>query len=799
MSDSNSDDIGGSDWDSGWFGEGGGGDNADDTNAWWGMGADWNLPDDSAAWGDMGYGWATPGAVWERVDITKDSPEATGYDVFKDAESGKLLTITPSGQYWINDPSTTAKPIKIWDSGALERASPGLGGFINQFAKSIFAKDGKPNVPGILGLTAFLNSGVGKKLLGTGEAPKVGYQGGIPKYEAVRERVSAPYDPNRRPGSGGQRYFSDTKYVDPTKTEELAAAKAAAAEQASGLAELNKANPAYEVKPKVEAKKEEPAAAPKGLAALPASAVASTLKVPQYDETGKVVEQERVGPVQDNTKMFDMIRPASPGAIPADLEEAVRNKPITAAGGGLVDAYQKYIGQPFANVAGPFARGLLGLEKPEYGEEQAYRTGQALSNMPGAGAPAGILKAATQAPEALKAAQMLPEMLGGLLGATVFHGSPYKFRKFDPTKIGSGEGAQSFGHGHYVAGEEDVAKFYRDKLSDKPEVKIGGETVGTQAQSPESVVAARLASTYSSMAIRGTPKTEDVVSVIEEGLDRTIKQVAKTGNFKLYQDLMDQKAALGRMKDQGIEFQSTGSLYKIDLPDEQIGKMLDWDKPVSQQSKEIQTALDKTGLMDLAKQHFDNLGIKNPRGKDIHDYFVYMGLKPADISNFLQQQGVTGIRYLDQGSRAAGKGTSNYVVFPGNEDLLKILERNNQPMAKGGLAGLKNLPAARTAKDEQGQVIAVQGGLMNLAKGRYLNGSTDGMADKIPANIEGKQPAALSHGEFVIPADVVSHLGNGNSEAGAKRLYSMMDKIRHARTGTTKQGKQINPNKYLPA
>jgi hypothetical protein len=88
---------------------------------------------------------------------------------------------------------------------------------------------------------------------------------------------------------------------------------------------------------------------------------------------------------------------------------------------------------------------------------------------------------------------------------------------------------------------------------------------------------------------------------------------------------------------------------------------------------------------------------------------------------------------------------------------------------------------------------------MNLAKGRYLNGATDGMADKIPANIEGKQPAALSHGEFVIPADVVSHLGNGNSEAGAKRLYSMMDKIRHARTGTTKQGKQINPNKYLPA
>lgn len=101
--------------------------------------------------------------------------------------------------------------------------------------------------------------------------------------------------------------------------------------------------------------------------------------------------------------------------------------------------------------------------------------------------------------------------------------------------------------------------------------------------------------------------------------------------------------------------------------------------------------------------------------------------------------------------------------------------------------------------DEKGNVVAAYGGLMNLAKGRYLNGATDGMADKIPANIEGKQPAKLSHGEFVVPADVVSHLGNGNSEAGAKRLYDMMDKIRHARTGTTKQGKQINPNKYLPA
>lgn len=91
-----------------------------------------------------------------------------------------------------------------------------------------------------------------------------------------------------------------------------------------------------------------------------------------------------------------------------------------------------------------------------------------------------------------------------------------------------------------------------------------------------------------------------------------------------------------------------------------------------------------------------------------------------------------------------------------------------------------------------------QGGIAMLAKGRYLRGETDGMADMIPSSIDDKQPAKLSHGEFVIPADVVSHLGNGNSDAGAEALYKMMDRVRKARTGTTKQGKRINPEKFTP-
>jgi hypothetical protein len=95
------------------------------------------------------------------------------------------------------------------------------------------------------------------------------------------------------------------------------------------------------------------------------------------------------------------------------------------------------------------------------------------------------------------------------------------------------------------------------------------------------------------------------------------------------------------------------------------------------------------------------------------------------------------------------------------------------------------------------------GGIASMAQGgmppRFLSGGGDGMSDGIKATINGKQPARLADGEFVIPADVVSHLGNGSSKAGAKKLYSMMDKVRHARTGNKKQGKQINPNKFLLA
>ena len=96
-----------------------------------------------------------------------------------------------------------------------------------------------------------------------------------------------------------------------------------------------------------------------------------------------------------------------------------------------------------------------------------------------------------------------------------------------------------------------------------------------------------------------------------------------------------------------------------------------------------------------------------------------------------------------------------------------------------------------------GMIGYAQGGIANL--GYYLGGATDGMADKIPAKIEGKQQAKLSHGEFIIPSDVVSALGSGNSSAGAKVLYDMMDRVRQHAHGTKKQIKPANPKKTLPA
>lgn len=121
-------------------------------------------------------------------------------------------------------------------------------------------------------------------------------------------------------------------------------------------------------------------------------------------------------------------------------------------------------------------------------------------------------------------------------------------------------------------------------------------------------------------------------------------------------------------------------------------------------------------------------------------------------------------------------------------------------MAGGGIVDPQT--AARITQLQQSGQFAAGGGVAALGGysdgGQMLKGPGDGMSDSIPAQIGSKQPARLADGEFVVPADVVSHLGNGSSDAGAKQLYAMMDRIRKARTGKKKQAPEVNPSKAMP-
>jgi hypothetical protein len=102
--------------------------------------------------------------------------------------------------------------------------------------------------------------------------------------------------------------------------------------------------------------------------------------------------------------------------------------------------------------------------------------------------------------------------------------------------------------------------------------------------------------------------------------------------------------------------------------------------------------------------------------------------------------------------------------------------------------------------------FAAGGGISHLGDysdgGRLLKGPGDGVSDSIPAVIGNRQPARLADGEFVVPARIVSEIGNGSTEAGARKLYAMMDRVQKARRKTVGKGKvaaNTRSDKYLPA
>lgn len=221
----------------------------------------------------------------------------------------------------------------------------------------------------------------------------------------------------------------------------------------------------------------------------------------------------------------------------------------------------------------------------------------------------------------------------GMAAATVWHGSPHKFDKFDSSKIGTGEGAQAYGHGLYLAESDKVAGEYANMFAKSP-------------ASPAQLLKLRDA------APKGGAEWSHYDDLVKNG---------------------------------------QGSLYKVDLPDDAIAKMLDWDKPLSQQPKAVQTAYKKYLKSPQASEHAKSWTrysdgmrldqaeplLKNPGGENLYKN-AFQSREAAN--QWALENGIPGIRYLDGGSRSAGQGSSNFVVFPGNEGLLSILERNGAPI-----------------------------------------------------------------------------------------------------------------------
>lgn len=245
---------------------------------------------------------------------------------------------------------------------------------------------------------------------------------------------------------------------------------------------------------------------------------------------------------------------------------------------------------------------------------------------------------------------------GMIQPATVWHGSPHKFDKFDSAKIGTGDGHASYGQGLYFAESDEVAKEY-SRLS---------KNVVEKSTSFPTVDGKRVTGTYNRMV------ADDIAKTYRGNAKNALDDAVATGADKEYIAAAQNFVGRDLSTFDRVKYKS-GNMYKVDIPDEQIAKMLDWDKPLSGQSAEVQAAVRNI------RPGIDNLGSPDWNGKmqktinqSGEDFIEWMGRGHADR---LMRQGIPGIRHLEGGATG---GTSNYVVFPGNEGLLNILERNGK-------------------------------------------------------------------------------------------------------------------------
>jgi hypothetical protein len=296
-------------------------------------------------------------------------------------------------------------------------------------------------------------------------------------------------------------------------------------------------------------------------------------------------------------------------------------------------------------------------------------------------APAAVATAKALAPKAGMMAENYMVRQGMIQPLTAYHGTPHTIQgQFDINKVGTGEGAQAYGHGIYFAENPNVAKDYQKKLSDS-ELIYEGKPLEDQYDALRQKYGNVTGSFLEYAADNGITDARNLIA-------NYLKNPAEKANFgdKFIQNATNQQLekALNDLSD--VERLSKGNLYKVDIPDADIPLMLDFDKPFEKQSREVKEILKSSGLYKQYKENLSNFATpmqtrnKNARGENIQAFVEYLAGSPEKATEMLNSLGIKGVRYLDEGSRAKGKGTSNFVVFEPSQ--VKILEQNNKPVTR---------------------------------------------------------------------------------------------------------------------
>ena len=290
---------------------------------------------------------------------------------------------------------------------------------------------------------------------------------------------------------------------------------------------------------------------------------------------------------------------------------------------------------------------------------------------------------------------------------TFFHGSPYQFTQFDVEKVGTGEGAAAFGWGAaYLAQSPGVAKSYQQALTPAPGVEAEKYVSRLQYKTDvfESVMnkhpdynreqVARLADNYSRQFWSRAEKwnTGDDPTMMKAWLDD--KQKFAEGLKKPPYNNVEDSAVIAEMQRMPIPkyVKPEGYLYEVEVPDEVVARMLDWDAPLSEQATKVKEAI-KSMQMESDMPYPESW-----TGQQIYkDMVSRSDQNPQAASEWLNEAGIPGIKYLDQQSREEGEGTRNIVVF--DPDLLTIRKRNGEVIS--GRAKQEMLEMGQEAKAEE--------------------------------------------------------------------------------------------------